>query len=391
MADMANPTGKHRKKRRHHGEGTVIERRDHWRRSTWAAVVPYRDESGRRRTMWRSAPSEEAAEELRKELVRKLAAVPAKSLVATLHDYAAEWLEGKRDMIAPSTHTSYRGHLERRILPTMGTVPLADLTVAGIRQASLRWEGAAATRATSVMLLKSILRDAERDGLLPDNPARYLKPPRIVRKPATTVDVDAARHLLETAKGERNYPALVMMLGLGLRRGEVLGLQTSMVDLKAGVVRIEGSLRPIPAEFRAEGEDWRRIVAPKHGSYRVLPLPDFVAEALRVRLEERDAERRAAKVWAGNDLVFCSPVGNPITFSVFGDWFTRLCKRAGLPRMHPHEMRHSAATILLAEGVDVRVVQAILGHKTVEQTAHYAKVLPRVSREATAKMGRAIG
>lgn len=450
-----NPTGKHRKKRRHHGDGTVILRRDHWRRLPWLAVVPYLDEAGQRRKMYRSAASQEAAEEARKDLVRKLAAVPARSLVMTLHEYAADWLDGQREHLAPGSLDRYRAHLERRILPTLGSVALADLSVTRIRAAAARWDGAASTREGTTVVLKAMLREAERDGLLTANPARFLRAPRERPAPHVALDVDDARRLLAAARAKAEvttddvgdgyrgpdsgdsrrraesdsgraaagisggsvrpvprvprpradpfYALLVTTLGLGLRRGEALGLRVSDVDLPAGTVRISHSLRRIPPDLRAEGEGPRRLVAPKHGSYRTLPLPGLVADALAERLAELAAERKAARTWAPNDLVFCNPDGTPIAFSRLARWFEALQDwvnhRARIgpnppPTLAPlrwHDLRGSAATILLAEGVDVRVVQAILGHRRIEQTAEYAKVLPRVSREAAGKMGRALG
>lgn len=385
-----NPTGKHRKKRRHHGEGTVILRRDHWRRNPWVAIVPYRDESGRARRMSRSAASQEEAEEARKELVRKLRAVPARSLVTSVHDYAALWLDGQREHLAPGSWDRYRSHLEQRILPTLGTAMLADLDVAMIRAAAARWDGGTSTRQGTTIVLKAMLREAERDGLVSANPARFLRAPSERRAPTVALDVDDARKLIDAAKGERLHPLLVTTLGLALRRGEALGLRVSDVDLAAGTVRISHSLRRIPPDLRAAGEGPRRLVAPKHGSYRTLPLPGLVADALAERLDTLRSERKAARTWAPNDLVFCNPDGTPIAFSRLARWFEALCERAGLPRMRLHDLRGSAATILLAEGVDVRVVQAILGHRRIQQTAEYAKVLPRASKDAAARMGRAL-
>jgi hypothetical protein len=101
MRAMVNPTGKHRRKRRHHGEGTVILRRDRWRARPWAAVVPYLDESGRRREMWLSAASREEAEALRK------------AEVETVREYVDAWLSTLD--VGPGTFPRYQAHVTERI------------------------------------------------------------------------------------------------------------------------------------------------------------------------------------------------------------------------------------------------------------------------------------
>ena len=170
-----------------------------------------------------------------------------------------------------------------------------------------------------------------------------------------------------------------------------MGLRTGDVDLGAGTLTIRHSLRRVPVSTRAEGDTWWRLVAPKADSGRTIPLPAFVADALRERLDVRDAERKASRLWAPNDLVFSDLRGNPIAFTSLDHWWKGALARAKLPDMRWHELRASTATILLAEGVPELTVMAILGHKSLEMTRRYVKLLPRVSRDAAERMGRAIG
>ena len=121
MRAMVNPTGKHRRKRRHHGEGTVILRRDRWRARPWAAVVPYLDESGRRREMWLSAASRDEAEALRKAEVARIARgiVPT---TETVREYVDAWLSTIE--VGPGTWPTYHAHVTVRIGPTLGSIAL---------------------------------------------------------------------------------------------------------------------------------------------------------------------------------------------------------------------------------------------------------------------------
>ena len=392
MRPMTNPTGRHRAKRRHHGEGTVLRRTDRWRARPWVAVVPYTDPSGRRREMWLSAASRDEADDLRKRELARLrkATIPTEHTVGS---YVRDWL--MTTDLGPWTFDRYRHHIEQRIMPTLGDVPLADLTPPMVRQAMTRWSGAPATRMGAFVVLRTAMRQALADRMVSDDPTANIKAPRPTHSSPDVVDVDDARRLMDTVAGERFAPLLVVSLGLGIRRGELLGLRTPDVDLDAGTVTIRHSLRRVPVSARSEEDQekglWWRLVAPKRDSGRTIPLPDFVAEALRVRLDQRDLERKAARVWAPNDFVFSDLRGNPVAFTSLDHWWKGALARAELPDMRWHELRASTATILLAEGVPEMSVMAILGHRSLEMTRRYVKLLPRVSRDAAERMGRAIG
>ncbi len=390
MHDVTNPTGKHRPKRRHHGEGTVVHRTDRWRARPWAAVIPYTDPSGRRREMWLSASSRAEAEGLRKREIAKR----VKRIVPTEHtvgSYVRGWLMTTE--LGPWTHDRYRHHIEQRIDPTLGSVPLADLTPPMVRSAMTRWTGAPATRMGAFVVLRTAMRQALADRMVEHDPTEAIKAPRPTHTSPDVLDVGDARKLIATVAGERLAPLLLVSLGLGLRRGEALGLRTSdcALDGPAPTVTIRHSLRRVPVSTRAEGDTWWRLVAPKRDSGRTIPLPEFVAEALRERLTARDAERKAARIWAPNDLVFSDLRGNPIAFSNLQHWWTGALARAGLAYRRWHALRGSTITILLAEGVPEITVAAIVGHRSLEQTARYTKLLPRVSRDAADRIGRAIG
>lgn len=121
MRSMTNPTGRHRRKRRHHGEGTIVHRTDHYRAKPWAAVVPYVDAEGRRREMWLSAASRAEADDLRKAELARL----GKGIVRTeqtVGEYVTAWLADVE--VGPGTWPRYRSHVTERIEPTLGHIAL---------------------------------------------------------------------------------------------------------------------------------------------------------------------------------------------------------------------------------------------------------------------------
>jgi integrase len=235
------------------------------------------------------------------------------------------------------------------------------------------------------------MKQAVLDRAIEHDPTAGIPYPRIVRKRPVTLTGEQARHLIETVAGERFAPILVVSIGLGLRRGEAIGLRTADVDLGAGTVTVSRSLRYIKRELRAPGEDPYRLTGTKTGDTRVLPLPAFVATALRARLEERDTEQRAARVWAANDLVFCSPVGNSIPINTLYGWFQGALKRAGLPACRWHDLRGTTATLLIEQGESLETVRRVLGHRDISTTVRYIGETPDALEGAARRLGEAIG
>jgi integrase len=388
MLIVANPLGKRRPKRRHHGEGTVVHRTDRWRAKPWAAVVPYTDLQGRRREMWLSAASRQEADDLRKNELDKL----RKGILRTeqtVGEYVNAWLESVE--VGPGTWPRYRSHVTERIEPAIGNVALRLLTLQQVRSAVMAWKGSAATRGGALRLLRAAMKQAVRDRRIEHDPTSGIPYPKIIRKEPRTLTGPEAKHLMATVKGERFAPILVVSLGLGVRRGEALGLRTRDVDLEAGTLTIAKGLRYIAPSLRAEGEGPYRLTGTKTGETRELPLPGFVADTLRVRLAERDAEKRAAKVYAPNDFVFCDPVGNSVPLETLRTWFLGALKRAGLPPARWHSLRATTITLLYEMDVAEVIIMQIAGHKNLETTRLYKGRTPKAMRSVALRIDEAMG
>jgi integrase len=386
---VANPTGKRRPKRSHHGDGTApFKRTDRWRRKPWVTVVPYTDESGRRREMWLSAASKPEAEALRKRELARLrkGIIPTHETVV---EYMSAWLETVE--VGPGTWPRYQSHLSERIAPSLGDIALDRLTPQAVRSAVIRWSGSAATRAGTLRLLRAAMKQAVLDRRIEHDPTAGIPYPRSRRRQSTTLTGPEAKQLISTVQGERFGPILVVSLGLGVRRGEALGLRTADLDFAAREVTIAKGLRYIPPALRSENEGPYRLTSTKSGDTRTLPLPDFVLDTLRERIEQRDQEKHAARVYAPNDFVFCDPLGNTVPLETLYRWFKSMLGRAGLPDMRWHDLRGSTATLLAEMGVDVETIRRILGHRDIATTLLYVGKTPTALREAADKMGRAIG
>ncbi len=277
-----------------------------------------------------------------------------------------------RDELRPGTVTSNRQNLVGHVSNAIGHVRLArlgpeDMTalLAYLGQANL----APATRKLVYVQLRQALTVAERFGRVDRNWAQIVPAPRTTRPHRDTPDVDQARRILDAAVGDRLAPLLTVTLAMGMRVSETLGVSWSDLDTTCGRVTLT-------VRHQLERRDGRwQLVAPKgrrHGDEpRVAVVPGFVAGALRDHRRAQIAERLAAgPAWRDvdglDDLVFRTPNGKPVWADQVRRVLARTCEKAGVPRYTPHSLRRAAASFLLARGVDLPTVMAVLGWRSAQ-------------------------
>lgn len=171
-----------------------------------------------------------------------------------------------------------------------------------------------------------------------------------------------------------------------MRCGELLGLTWRAVNLDRGSVSVVASLQPTP-----HGLDLVEVKTNR--SRRVIEIEPRVIAVLRRHRAAQEMERRiAGSAWHERDLVFTNELGSPIDGrSLIRQWFRPLLAKAGLPRIRIHDLRHSFASIALANGTHPKIVQEAMGHATIAVTLDlYSHTVPSLQREAASAMGRAL-
>ena len=194
--------------------------------------------------------------------------------------------------------------------------------------------------------------------------------------------VEQAHKLLEVARGSRLDVLLLVALTTGMRRGELAALHWNDLDFKTGILQVRHNLAWVTGMGYVEGE-------PKTKSgRRKIALPRVVLNALQEHRERQDqARRKAGEQWKEHGLIFCNLSGGFFNPGYILQLFKRLVRKAGLPDVRFHDLRHSAATVLIAAKVDLKVVSELLGHSSVAITADiYGHVLPEMQREVVDKM-----
>jgi integrase len=304
----------------------------------------------------------------------------------TLGTYIGRWLA---DVVAPdlraSTYRSYEQLARVHVVPALGKLQLRDLDPARIR-AFLNDKRAAGLSPGSVLrlyaLIRQVLNQAHRDGLIAEPPTARMKAPTVPRYEAAMLTPEQARTVLNAFRGDRLEALITVALALGLRQGEALGLRWQDVDLNTGTLTVRYQLQ------RIKGVP--TLVEPKtKGSGRTIALPAPVAEALNEhRVRQLEARLAAGSRWQERGLVFTSTIGTPLDGVKVTRRFQDRLARGGLSRMRFHDLRHSAASLLLAQGVHPRVVMELLGHSDIRLTMNtYSHVIPQLTRDAADKMG----
>lgn len=382
-------------KKRGNGQGAVFKRKD----GRWVAVQTLGfDAEGRQlRRHFYGSSKNDVGRRLEDALRARRTGMAPPDERRTVARQLSDWLEAIRPTVRPSSFVRYEGDVRRWIVPAIGSIPLVRLAPADVRRllASCAEAGLSARSVSHVhATLRTAVGSAVRDGLVVRNVPALVSAPPAPKPRVRAIGPDDARAILVAVEGDRIEPLVTVTLGVGLRLGEALGLRWADVDLKDGTLSVRTALRRTPVEFREEGEPIYRLVAPKTDrSRRTIQLPEFVAAALqRQRRAQVEARLAAGGRWLENDLVFAGTIGGPLPPGSVTRRFEALIARAGLGRLRFHDLRHAAATVMLAQGVELRVISEMLGHSSLGMTADvYAGVVPALGRAAAARMDEALG
>jgi integrase len=269
-------------------------------------------------------------------------------------------------------------------------------------------------------LLSRALKVAMQRGYVARNIATLVDPPSASHDEIEPLTFDEALRVSRLAASRRNGTRWSIALALGLRQGEALGLRWQHVDLDAGTLTVRWQLQRLPWRHgcsapHACGKDRHRDDCPpcctRHAracpqrtggglrltelksekSRRTIALPLQLVAALKTHRATQLHERMiAGSAWHDGDFVWCQPNGRPIGAHADWDEWNALLKAAAIRRVRVHDARHTAATLLLAQGVDQRVVMEILGHSQISMTSRYAHVLPHVMADAAQRIGQAL-
>ncbi len=315
----------------------------------------------------------------------------AKTGKYTVGQWMDVWYENYAKIkVRPSSHQTYRGYIENHIKPNIGSMPLNKLSSLELQkfykkllnrgrvtrlEAKNQPKGLSPKTVRNIhQILESAMKLAQEQKLIIKDPTAGCALPKVEKKEMKTLPVEQLASFLREARESGVFELYYLDLATGLRRGEPLGLKWTDIDLEKGelqvkrqVVRIEGKIVEAPLKTK--------------NAYRTLPLAEDVTAILKQQRKK-----------AGNSpWVFPSPNGGPISPDSVLRKLHGVLKRAGLPRVRFHDLRHTFAMLALQNGVDIKTVSGMLGHFSAGFTLDtYAHVTTAAQKEAARTMEKVL-
>ena len=374
-------------KRRANGEGNIRKRKD----GRWEGryTVGHDPETGKaiiKNVLGKTQT--EVKEKLKKAIEENVGIDYSKAKTYTVGSWLEVWMENYAKIkLRPSTYKTSQGFLKNHIKPQIGSIPLADLTSLDLQrfykhlldggrvdriEAKKKPKGLAPKTVRNIhQMIGSAYNLAIEQKLVTRNPADGCALPKVERKEMQTLPVEQLTSFLREAKDSGVFALYYIDLTTGLRRGELLGLKWSDIDLEKGDLRVQRQIG------RIDGKIIEMPLKTKN-AYRTLPLS---ADAISVLMQQR-------RKTGNSEWVFPSPTGGPMSPDSVLHMLHRVLKRAGLPKVRFHDLRHTFATLALQNGVDIKTVSGMLGHFSAGFTLDtYAHVTTSAKREAAKTMG----
>lgn len=402
-AAQPSPNPPARKRLRRNGDGGIWEEKA---RGRWVGTLTVGfDVDGRQQrrkvTGKTRADVVKKLDELKRLTADGLSPAPAELTVAR---YLDRWLEVPPRKLRPLTVVNYRNVVRLYIVPTIGQVRLRSLTPEHVDRMvhdlangnpdanPPRKPVSANTQRNARNVLSRALRQAERDSLVPRNVARLSDGVHVPRAEKRSLTVEQARTLLDHVAGTRLEGPITLALSLGLRRGELLGLSWDDLSLDDDVYRltVRRTIKRLPGVGLVLDEPKNKT------SVRTVMLSPQLAAVMRAhRVRQVEERLRAGEVWhdrpLGADLVFRTEDGRAIDPDNFRNRMYRVTVDAGIGRWSPHELRHSAASLLIAQGHDLKRTSELLGHSSIRVTADvYGHLFDEGKAETAAVMAEVL-
>ena len=377
-------------KKRANGEGSIRKRKDgRWEGRYTAGHDPETGKAIYKNVLGRSQA------EVKEKLKQAIGEIQALDITKAGKYTVGEWMEVwfqdyAKIKVRPSSHQTYQGYIHNHIRPNIGDIPLEKLTSLDLQkfykkllaqgrvdrvEAKGQPKGLSAKTVRNIhQILSSALKLAQEQRLILANPAEGCALPRVEHQEMKTLTTVQLASFFREARESGVFELYYLELATGLRRGELLGLKWEDVDLERGDLRVRRQVSRINGEV---------VEAPRKtkNAYRTLPLAEDTVGVLKEQRKE-----------VGNSpWVFPSPNGGPISPDSVLHMLHRVLKRAGLPKVRFHDLRHTFATLVLQNGVDVKTVSGMLGHFSAGFTLDtYAHITSAAQRQAAQTMGNVL-
>ena len=375
------------KRKRGNSEGSIYKMSD----GRWRAAVSVG--KGKRKTFTGSTRHEvaDAMTVALRDQQRGINVNPAKQTTAR---FLTGWLETVKSDVAPATFVSYESIVRLHLIPGLGEIQLAKLGATDIQR--FKQEKIEARHLSSgtvrycLKVLRMALDHACKLDFVPRNVALLVDFPKVEHAEIEPFTPEQAMKFVEACKGHRLGALFSVATAVGLRKGESLALKWSAIDFERGTLAVRLAMQ----RLKMPGEEKGHLLfrEPKRSSKRTINLPQVCVSALLEHRTIQEQEKRlAGSRWQEGDYVFTSGIGTPMEPRNLERAYREILAIAGLHHVRIHDLRHTAATLLLTQGVHPRVVMELLGHSQIAITMNtYSHVVPSLMKEAANQMDAAL-
>lgn len=348
------------------------------------AVINTTDTNGKRKQKWISTGIETAGNNKRKaekrlrEILQEYEKnTPVFSTDILFSDYLREWIETAKLKLAENTYISYLDSLNTHIIPYFDILQktLCELTRVDIQNyvnskfESGRVDGngglSAKTVKSHIAIIKPALRDAVKNGYISFNPSDYITLPKSQKYEPSFYTDEQLRKLFSLASNEPIFPIIYFASIFGLRRSEVLGLKWDSIDFDRNILTVKHTV------VSSSSKILEKDTTKNKSSYRSYPLSDNIIQML-FSLKAKEAKNKSlfGKDYNENDYIFKLENGVPYNPDYITKKFPKILKKYGLPHIRFHDLRHSCASLMVANGYTLKDIQEWLGHADIQTTAN---------------------
>ena len=370
-------------KRRANGEGSIRKRKDgRWEGRYTAGRDPVTGKAIYRNVLGKT--QSEVKEKL-KSAIEKTSVLPLKTEHYTVGQWLDTWMENYAKLqVRASSYKTYQGFISNHIKPTLGDMPLEKLTAMDLQrlykhllesgrvectESRSKPKGLSVKTVRNInQMISSALNCAVEQHLIPTNPTKGCVLPKLERKEMKILPPESLGTFFEEARRSGVFELYYIDLATGLRRGELLGLKWSDIDLDKGIIHVRRQV------LRQNGKVVEAPLKTKN-SYRNIAIGADAVKVLK-GMEQKD------------EYVFPSPFGGPMSPDSVLHMLQRVLRRAGLERIRFHDLRHTFSVLALQNGVDVKTLSAMLGHYSAGFTLDtYAHVTTSMQKQAANAVG----
>lgn len=381
--------------KRGQGEGTISKREDG---TWWARITIGKDKDGKQK---RKAFYGKTRKEVQEKLTAALNDVNNDMYIEPSKLTVEQWMDifltdYKKNSIRVSTYAKYYGMNKKFIVPKLGKHKLIEVRhdmVQRFLNELVELSLAPKTIKHYRSLITMAFQQAYEIRLITRNPLVNLKIPKLIKKDRRVLSKEEQKHFIALAKETKYGNIFIFLLGTGLRIGEALALTWNDVDFENNTIFINKTLTRTKDPVNAQSDEKFYGIGPvkTHAGNRYIPLANSIVSLLKqVELEQKNNKSLWGDTFNDSNLVFCSDKGKLLTHLPVWKQFREIMERIGIDygeNFSIHCLRHTFATRGLENGIELKVMQELLGHSNISMTANtYTHVLPNKKKEAISKI-----